>query len=94
MYSQRIVKKIKITNPEGLHARPAGELVRSLSAIKSSVVIRYKDKAVNAKSVLSVMALGIDPGEEVEVIIEGEDADAALKIVEGILHGERGKNPS
>ncbi|WP_461863095.1 HPr family phosphocarrier protein [Thermococcus sp.] len=82
----RIIKKMTVTNPEGLHARPAGKLVKMLSGVKSSVIIKYKDKEINAKSVLSVMALGIDPGEEIEVIIEGEDAESALKIVEGVIH--------
>ncbi len=81
----RIIRRVTVTNPEGLHARPAGRLVKLLSGVRSSVTIKYKDKEINAKSVLSVMALGIDPGEEVEVIIEGEDAEQAWKIVEGVI---------
>ncbi|WP_461865944.1 HPr family phosphocarrier protein [Thermococcus sp.] len=86
--TNKIVKKIVVTNPEGLHARPAGKLVKLLSGVKSSVTIKYKDKEINAKSVLSIMALGINPGEEIEVIIEGEDAESALKIVEGVVCAE------
>lgn len=81
----RIVRKVTVKNPEGLHARPAGRLVKLLSGVRSSVTIKYRGKEINAKSVLSVMALGIDPGEEVEVIIEGEDAEEAWKIVEGVI---------
>jgi len=76
-----------ITNPEGLHARPAGKLVKLLSKVRSTVKIKYKDKTVDAKSVLSLLTLGIDPGEEVEVIIEGDDAEEALKLVEGVVSG-------
>ncbi len=82
---RRIVKRVTVTNPEGLHARPAGKLVKLLSGVKSSVIIKHKDREINAKSVLSVMALGINPGEEIEIIIEGEDAESALKIVEGVV---------
>ncbi len=85
----RIVKRVTVTNPEGLHARPAGKLVKLLSGVKSSVTIKYKGKEINAKSVLSVMALGINPGEEIEIIIEGEDAESALKIVEGVVCADR-----
>ncbi len=81
----KIIRRVTVTNPEGLHARPAGRLVKLLSGVKSSVTIKYKGKEINAKSVLSVMALGIDPGEEVEVIIEGEDAEQAWRIVEGVI---------
>ncbi|GAB6103185.1 HPr family phosphocarrier protein [Thermococcus atlanticus] len=81
----KIIRRVTVTNPEGLHARPAGRLVKLLSGVRSSVTIKYKDKEINAKSVLSVMALGIDPGEEVEVIIEGEDAEEAWRIVEGVI---------
>lgn len=81
----KIVKRIIVTNPEGLHARPAGKLVKLLSGVKSSVIIKYGDKEINAKSVLSIMALGVNPGEEIEIIIEGEDAESALKIVEGVV---------
>ncbi|KUK16963.1 MULTISPECIES: HPr family phosphocarrier protein [Thermococcus] len=84
---KRIVKKMTITNPEGLHARPAGKLVKLLSKVRSTVKIKYKDKTVDAKSVLSLLTLGIDPGEEVEVIIEGDDAEEALKLVEGVVSG-------
>ncbi|WP_456394732.1 HPr family phosphocarrier protein [Thermococcus sp.] len=82
---RKIIRRVTVTNPEGLHARPAGRLVKLLSGVRSSVTIKYKDKEINAKSVLSVMALGIDPGEEVEVIIEGEDAEEAWRIVEGVI---------
>lgn len=83
-----MVKKIMVKNPEGLHARPASQLVKKLSKFKSSVIIKYGDKAVNAKSVLSVLTLGVDPGVEIEVIIEGDDAEEAMKVVEGVVSGE------
>lgn len=84
---KKIVKKIVVQNAEGLHARPAGKLVKLLSDIKSTVMIKYKEKTINAKSVLSLLTLGIDPGEEIEVIIEGDDAEEALKLVEGVVSG-------
>jgi len=84
----KIVKKMMVTNPEGLHARPASQLVKELSKFKSSVIIKYGDKAVNAKSVLSVITLGIDPGVEIEVIVEGDDAEDVIKVVEGVVSGE------
>ncbi|HIP89556.1 MAG TPA: HPr family phosphocarrier protein [Thermococcus paralvinellae] len=84
----KIVKKMMVTNPEGLHARPASQLVKKLSKFKSSVIIKYGDKAVNAKSVLSVITLGIDLGVEIEVIVEGDDAEDVIKVVEGVVSGE------
>jgi len=82
----KVVKRIAVTNPEGLHARPAGKLVKLLSDIESSVTIVYKGKRINAKSVLSVMSLGVEPGEEIEVIVDGPDCEEALKRVEEVVH--------
>jgi len=85
---KKIAKKLVVKNPEGLHARPAGKLVRILSDTKSTVIINYKGKTVNAKSVLSLLTLGVDPGEEIEVVIEGEDAEKVLKLVESVVIGD------
>jgi len=70
-----------ITDPIGLHARPAGKLVKAVKAMDSTVFIAKDDsgKPASAKKLMSVMGLGVKTGKSVTVTIEGgnEDANAA-----------------
>ena len=65
--------KLIVQNSLGLHARPAGHIVNIASAAQSSVDLLYLDQRVNAKSILNLMMLAINPGEEVTFIIDGPD---------------------
>lgn len=62
----------------GLHARPASLLVKAAAGAGVPVTIgRVGEKAVNAASMLSVLALGVKMGEEIEVIVSDDAANAA-----------------
>ncbi|MCI8511041.1 MAG: HPr family phosphocarrier protein [Lachnospiraceae bacterium] len=76
-----IKRKIKVVNPTGLHLRPAGLLCQTSMKFKSKVLILYKDKEINAKSVLNVMASGIKCGTDIEVCCDGDDEEAAMESV-------------
>ncbi|MCI8453669.1 MAG: HPr family phosphocarrier protein [Lachnospiraceae bacterium] len=76
-----IKRKIKVVNPTGLHLRPAGLLCQTSMKFKSKVLILYKDKEINAKSVLNVMASGIKCGTDIEVCCDGDDEEAAIESV-------------
>lgn len=68
-----------LVNKVGLHARPAGALARALSALDADVRVgRPGDEGVNARSVLSVIALGLENGQQVEFSASGADAQQAL----------------
>ena len=73
-----VSEKIKITNPTGLHLRPAGNLCREAMKYKSRVTFNYNTNTANAKSVLSVLGACIKCGMELEFICEGEDEEEAL----------------
>ena len=69
-----------ITDPVGIHARPAGLLVKAIKALDSTVTIAKADgKSAVAVKLMALMGLGIKQGETVTVTIEGgnEDANAA-----------------
>lgn len=76
-----ISRKIQIVNPTGLHLRPAGILCQASMKFKSRIVILHKEKEINCKSVLNVMASGVKCGAEVEVQCTGEDEEAALEAI-------------
>ena len=69
-----------ITDPVGIHARPAGLLVKAAKALDSTITIAKADgKSAVAIKLMALMGLGIKQGETVTVTIEGgnEDANAA-----------------
>ena len=81
-------RKITIKNPSGLHLRPAGVLAQTAMKFKSDIIIEYGEKKIVAKSVLNVMAAGIKSGTEVNLIVEGDDEEEAMKtLVEAIESG-------
>lgn len=81
-----ITKKVKITNPTGLHMRPAGIFCNKASEFECSVRFRYDNTTANAKSVLSVLGACIKSGDEIVLECEGSDEkeamDAMVKAIE------------
>ena len=77
--------KYVITDPEGIHARPAGELVKLAKEYTSTVSVIKEGKKADAKKVFGLMGLGVKNGMEITVQIEGEDEDAAAAAVEAFL---------
>lgn len=74
-----------ITDKEGIHARPAGELVKLAKEYTSTVSVIKEGKKADAKKVFGLMGLGVKNGMEITVQIEGEDEDAAAAAVEAFL---------
>ena len=68
--------KHKINDELGLHARPAGMLVKLCADFKSNVKITTESKTGDAKKIFSVMSLGAKCGELLNFTIEGEDEEA------------------
>ncbi len=73
-------RTVTIASSVGLHARPAALFVQAATATGLDIEIGRsgQDDAVDATSILGVMALGAKHGEEVEIVADGEGADAAL----------------
>ncbi len=65
--------KLTVQNSLGIHVRPAGHIVNIASSAHSTVELVYSGQRVNAKSILNLMMLVIEPGSEVEFIINGSD---------------------
>ncbi|MBI4404579.1 MAG: HPr family phosphocarrier protein [Deltaproteobacteria bacterium] len=76
---------VKIKNEEGLHARPAGFLVKKASQFKSVIEIRANGKTANAKSIMSVMGLGLNKDADVTISAVGVDEKEALDALVGLV---------
>jgi phosphocarrier protein len=67
--------KYVLTDPLGLHGRPAGLLVKSAAKFKCDIKLGVPGKMVNAKRVIGVMALSIKHGQELVMTFNGEDEE-------------------
>jgi len=76
---------IVITNPHGLHARPATALVEVAKGFEASIRLRHGDKVGDAKSLISILNLGIEAGTNLRVMAEGLDADEALAALQNAI---------
>ena len=81
-------KSMKIQLKNSLEARPVAVLVQVASQHESSVYIESEGKKVNAKSIMGMMSLGLDSGEEVTVIADGKDEEEAVANIEKFLSGQ------
>lgn len=66
-----------IKDEVGIHARPAGNLVKAAKKYESKIIIKANGKSADAARLMSVMALGVKCGQTVEVEITGADEDNA-----------------
>lgn len=72
---------ITVSHPSGLHARPASLFVQTASKFSSDVQVQNltdQSDVVNAKSILSVLTLGVMQGHEIQITAEGDDAEEAI----------------
>lgn len=81
-------KETIIRLENGLEARPVAKLVQVASQYDSSIYIEYSEKRVNAKSIMGLMALVLNAGDNVAVTAEGKDEQAAVDAVISYLSGE------
>lgn len=70
-----ITKELIIENETGLHARPATAIARKLATVSADVALECKGKKANAKSLIGILSLGITKGDNVTVIVSGENEE-------------------
>ena len=69
----------------GIHARPAGLLVKKLQEYKSDIKVGRPEQMVDAKRIFGVMNLGMKCGEEMVLTFDGPDEDTAALEAEAFL---------
>ena len=74
--------KYVVQDELGLHARPAGLLVKEAAKYKSAITLDSGTKKADAKRIMAVMSMGGKKGVEVSVTIEGEDEDTAFEAIQ------------
>jgi phosphocarrier protein HPr len=86
-----VERKVEVTNKLGLHARPAALLVQKAAKFKSEIKLQKDNLEVNAKSILSVMALAAEVGSFVIIRAEGEDEAKAVEELANLFEEKFGE---
>jgi phosphocarrier protein HPr len=83
--------EVQVLNANGIHARPAAEIVRTAGKFKASITIARDDLEVNAKSIMGVMMLAAECGSTVRLKADGADADGAIAALSGLIASKFGE---
>ena len=85
---------VRIVPEAGLHARPASQFVETANEYDAETKVgptgASDDGLVDARSMLAVTSLGVGHDEEVRLVVEGDDAEAALDALETVLSTPEG----
>lgn len=77
--------KYVIQDEQGIHARPAGVLVKAANEFQSSIHVDKRGQKGNLKRIFGIMALCVKKGDEIRVTADGPDEDAAIKKMEALF---------
>ena len=81
-------RTVRVSNPQGLHARPADLFVRVASQFESDIGVWRGSERVDGKSILGILTLAAEQGTELKIDATGADADAAITaLVELVENG-------
>ena len=85
-------RTVQIMNKNGLHARPAAEIVKLAARFKSEITVIKDDLDVNGKSIMGVMMLAAEHGSSITFRAEGPDADQALDALSTLVSNGFGES--
>lgn len=69
----------------GIHARPAGLIVKEAGKYNSSITIQKGEKVVDAKKLFALMSLGVKHADAIAITFDGEDEDAAYEAIKQLI---------
>ena len=87
-----IEKDVTIANKNGLHARPAAEIVKTAAKFKSEITLVRDDLEVNGKSIMGVMMLAAEYGSTLRLRAEGPDAEDAVGALSKLIESKFGES--
>ena len=85
-----IERTVTIRSKSGLHARPAATFVQKAKTFRSQITLSKNDKTANAKSILSVLTLGAEQGDQIFLKVTGDDAEIAIGELASLLEEDLG----
>lgn len=85
-------RTVQIVNRNGLHARPAAEIVKLAAKFQSEITVVKDDLDVNGKSIMGVMMLAAEHGSSITFRAEGPDAEQALDALATLVSNKFGES--
>ena len=86
-----VERTVQIVNKNGLHARPAAELVKVSARYKSEITLMKDGMEVNGKSIMGVMMLAAECGSSIGVRADGPDASDAVEAIAVLIANRFGE---
>jgi phosphocarrier protein len=86
-----VERTVQILNKNGLHARPAAEIVKLAAKYRSEITISRDGTEVNGKSIMGVMMLAAECGASIVLRADGEDADQAIDAIATLIANKFGE---
>ena len=68
-----------VRDPMGIHARPAGVMVKMLSSLPCEVTLEANGKKASGKKIIGIMGLGVKCGQSIEVFVDGEKEEEIVE---------------
>ena len=87
-----IERTVTIANKNGLHARPAAEIVKTAAKFKSEITLIRDELEVNGKSIMGVMMLAAEFGSSLILRAEGPDAEPAVAAIAKLIESKFGES--
>ena len=87
-----VEQSVQILNKNGLHARPAAEMVKAAAKFKSDITISREDIEVNGKSIMGVMMLAAECGASITLRATGPDAQEAVSALATLVASRFGES--
>ena len=87
-----VERPVTIVNKNGLHARPAAEIVKTAAKFRCDITIVRDELEVNGKSIMGVMMLAAEYGSTILIRAEGDDAQAAVDALAQLIEGKFGES--
>jgi phosphocarrier protein HPr len=87
-----IERTVTIANRNGLHARPAAEIVKTAARFKSDIHLVRDDLEVNGKSIMGVMMLAAEFGSQLLLRADGPDAEEAVGAIALLIESKFGES--
>lgn len=85
-------RSVQVVNKNGLHARPAAEIVKLAAKYRSEITLARDDLEVNGKSIMGVMMLAAECGSTLTLKAEGEDAQQAVDAIAHLISNRFGES--
>lgn len=74
-------KTVVIVDPAGMHARPASKVAHLAANFDEEIHLTYKERTIDAKSIMGLMSLGVPKDAELTISSEGENAEETIEAI-------------